>query len=234
MSLLPSFGGAAAVGLAPVLKPIGNLDAGRLLRKTLGLDRFGIDQVREIEWRKSYLWNFKFIQTPNNPVPTKPFVNFIPADTIRETVATLREETFEVPGGVIAIPRKADLRTISLTYYDDEPNTLFNFFRSWYNSILGAGVVVPLSSAVKMVTINRLNSYQEVIGTSAYWVFPKGNLEWEGNSASEASKYSVELIICSEVKWTETSSGTNWKAALQDGYSFLSNASGSLYPKIIK
>jgi len=237
MSLLPAIGGSAAVGLAPILK-LPNLDAGRLIRKALGMDQFGIDQVREIEWRKSYLWNFKFLKTTNSnspsPGPPKPFQDFFPATQLTETIATLRSESFEVPGGTIIVPRKTGPRKLIVTYYDDEYNTLLHYFRDWFKYIADDGLIAPLANCCRLVAVNKLNSYQEVISTSAYWVFPDGDLMWEGTSTSEASSYQIEFVIASEIQYSEVSQNNNWKAALQAGYSFLANGTGGLYSKILK
>jgi hypothetical protein len=123
---------------------------------------------------------------------------------------------------------------VEMTFNDDERNTLFSFFKYWFESISNKGITAPLSKCVKLISINRLNSLTEVVGAGIYWVFPTGDLAWEGNSESSASEYTVRFVIAGEVEWKDTSSTADWKSALQAGYGFLSNSGGGIASKLFR
>lgn len=202
-----------------------NLNADKFLESALGLDEFGIGQLRSVEWSRKYLWSFNFLKLDNNikglQIPPKPFDKFFPCVDIDETRLALEVFNGEAYGTSFRVPQKGSVGTVRITFIDDQKNTLYNFFRNWMGEdILNGGrYVTPLEEAVKAVEVRRVKlaslsdisaevgslvglteqSDNSISDSVRYWVFPEGDITYNGGSTSDTQIYTVNLVIAGEV-----------------------------------
>ena len=198
-----------------------SLNADKFLESALGLDEFGIGQLRSVEWSRKYLWSFNFIQLDNNikglQIPPRPFDKFFPCVDVDETESVLETFSGSAYGKDFRTPLRGGVSTLRITFIDDQKNTLYNFFNNWIKvDILNNGrYVTPLEEAVKAVEIRKvklasLTDYAQEVGnlvgltersdnsindTSKYWVFPEGDITFNGGSTSDTNIYSVNLVV---------------------------------------
>jgi hypothetical protein len=84
-----------------------------------------------------------------------------------------------------------------LTFFDDSNNTILNWLREWINTtILNNGQYVSvLEDSIKPVQILKLNQQRDIIQTTSYYVFPEGQIVYNGDSDSSPQQYSVNFVI---------------------------------------
>jgi len=159
------------------------------------------DQLREIEWGKKYLWDIKFEDAP------EPFDEFFPAADVDESKARLETFTLERYITNIQIPHRTAIRNIRLTFFDDQDNTLVDWLDDWINrkifridsnSGFQISSVASLEESVKLVQLLKFSSDRVSLiegGIISYWVFPEGELIFNGSSSSDAQTYTQNFII---------------------------------------
>jgi len=152
-----------------------------------------LEQLRNIEWGKKYLWDVKFEGAPN------PFDVFFPAADVEETRARLEVFQFERYLDSLRIPlrRNNGLRNLRLTFFDNQDNTLVNWLDDWINRLVFSNgqIVRPVASITKTVTLLKLNAQKEQIEATTYRVFPEGEIVFNGSSSSDPQSYAVNFII---------------------------------------
>lgn len=212
-----------------------------LLESTLGLNEFGIGQLRSVEWSRKYLWSVKFLDEhapgsvfrneplKDNPtfagsqVPDEPFGDFFPAADIDIDESTMRTRSEDGYYGPIEFPEDTDVKSMRLTFMDDQNNTLYKFFKDWINiRITGRRrYTLPITECLKQVEVRKLKLVSigefatglagdlgpgepqgngSIADIDQYWVFPRGAIQYNANSQSETHLYSVELVIAGNVQ----------------------------------
>jgi len=161
------------------------------------------DQIRSIEFGRSYLWDFLIDGAP------PPFDRFFPAIEITETTAVLESRTFEVYGTSIEIPMRGNVRRVEITFVDDEAGTGLNFFTNWIsNEILretarGGITIATLQEASKRIIVEKLNARRETLKQNTYMVFPRTELQFQGNSESGGVIYQIPLVVTGVIQIDE-------------------------------
>ena len=156
-----------------------------------------LDQIRNINWGKKYLWDIKF------PTATPPFDSWFPASDIDVGEAILDTYSIEYYNRAFEVPMMAGQFELRVTFYDDSKFTLYKWLRNWVNNeILNFNQNNPwvsrLEESVKSVHLLKLNDQKEIIEPKAYLVYPKLTLSWEGTSVPDAQQYQVPFIIAGE------------------------------------
>jgi len=156
-----------------------------------------IEQLRQVEWGRKYLWDIKFEKAP------VPFNEFFPAVDVEEDKAVLETFTIEEFMEVFEVPLKSGIKAIRITFLDDANNTLVDWLSDWINrSILNNGKhISTLEKSVKQVTLLKLNSRRESLSGQemSYWVIPKGQITYNGSSSSDPQTYSVTFVIVGQI-----------------------------------
>lgn len=181
----------------------------KILEDKLGLQTFGIGNLRNTEWGKKYLWAVRF----TDPKPSKPFDTYFPATDISIPESSINSFNFEQGQGAFRIPQRTDIREISMTFYDDNKNTLFNWIKTWIaidilndNQFISCikDEHVPVKPngytrvyPVRTIEIQKLNESLEPIEgeVKVYTVYPEGTIEYSGSSSSEAHIYTVTFTV---------------------------------------
>lgn len=156
-----------------------------------------IDQLRQVEWGKKFLWDIKFEDAP------APFDQFFPAIDIEEDKAILEHYQFERLSKAFKVPQKTGVKSLRITFADDADNTLVDWLDDWINRLVlnNDGYVSTLERASKLVTLLKLNSTREELNNQqiSYWVVPEGQVTYNGSSSSDAQSYSVTFVIVGQV-----------------------------------
>jgi hypothetical protein len=149
------------------------------------------NQIRIVEWGKSYLWEVYFPDAP------KPFNRWFPATDVVEPVYRLETKTIESFVTTYEIPLKSSCYGMKISFLDDVNCSLESWFKTWVRStILGGNQFVSaLATAVKTVQINRFANDRSAVASTTYSVFPKGNLDFVGHSESGLVKFDVDFSI---------------------------------------
>jgi len=158
-----------------------------------------INQVRSVEWGKSYNWDLRFTEDQ----PDSPFDEWFPAIDVEEGIASL--ETFMVSDAFLSsyeIPMGTSPRTLRITFIDDAKHTLLSWMEEWVNSVVlnKRDHVSTLEKSVRTVMVRRTTGNGETIenkriGIRSYYVFPKDTISYTGNSSSDLLTYSVTFAI---------------------------------------
>jgi len=156
-----------------------------------------IDQVRDIEWGRGYLWDIKFPEAP------APFDVWFPAVEVRENLSTISSFTLDTVRGPVKIPQASSNQDIEVTFADDVYHTVLNWIVEWQAEMLGddqktgrigATIATASASAREMIVV-KLGLDKEVLKTVSYLVYPEGSVNYQGNSNSEAEQNSVTFVV---------------------------------------
>lgn len=150
-----------------------------------------ITQLRDITWGAKYLWDVRFPEAP------APFSEWFPAVDMDEGTANLESFTVETAVGTFKVPRISSQREISLTFLDDENNTLHDWIADWINTtILGNGSYVStVDVATRKLQVLKLNHQRQTISQKVYRVYPEVRLAFRGGSGNEPQQYTVPFVI---------------------------------------
>jgi len=119
-----------------------------------------INQVREVEFAKSYNWDIKLFNSqqgkPVNPLPT-PFDQWFPAIDVEEDIADLESYTFTRYMNDYKVPYKTNPKEVRITFYDDHNHKLSAWLDTWINKeILNEGnFISTLEDSVKFIQLAR-------------------------------------------------------------------------------
>ena len=150
-----------------------------------------IDQIRSIEWSRSYLWDIRFPDAPS------PFNEWFPAVDIEENTSILNSQEFNAGWTTFKIPYNTTLFDFKITFIDDVNHTLKSWLDNWINKeILSEGKgTKPIKEIVKPVEVIKYNINKEVQSMNRYLVYPEGGIYFNGSSEAEVLTYSVTFII---------------------------------------
>lgn len=158
-----------------------------------------IEQLRRVEWSRSNLWDIRFLDNKDIPVP---FDEWFPAESIEEPIGLINTQQFPLYMTTIEIPIGTGLSDMRITFLDDVDNSLLEWLRDWMNeSMLNNGEYVStLSEIVKKVQIIKLDKKKNEIGNTTYYVFPKNIVTYNGNSQADTNKYTVNFAVVGKLE----------------------------------
>jgi hypothetical protein len=151
------------------------------------------DNIRSVEWGRSYLWDIQFTD-PSLPIP---FNSWFPAKDIEEDYAHIDSHTWDAGINSYKIPQKSQPLNVRITFYDNSNNDLLNWLQDWMNALIlnEYAYVATISTAAKFLQILKLTPDRQTLSTNSYWVYPEGTLTYMGNSESNAISYSQNFVI---------------------------------------
>ena len=174
-----------------------------------------IDVLRNTDWQTQYLWLADFITNG----PTAPFDKFFPASDVTFPMAIVEEASLLTGQSDFYFPIGTKTKDISVTFYDDNKNTMLNYFRDWMEIDIGNGkqfvsglkdnhklakglartcVIQGDNTRVhptRVLQITLLDRYKKKVQTHTYRVFPVGQLDFSGSQASEAKTYTMQFKV---------------------------------------
>lgn len=157
---------------------------------------FTQDQVRQIEWSRSYLWDVKFYDAP------APFNTWFPATDVSIDEGVLESKSFDIFVTSFSIPTRTKEKVLSLTFVDDANHTLIDWITAWMALIVNDSGVLTLEQAKKKIDITRLNNKRKPIKVGStsyvesYGVYPEGTIQFLGGSDdAKVNSYQVKFNI---------------------------------------
>ena len=154
----------------------------------------GLEDIRKVEWSKSWLWDIKI---PDGPPE---FRQWFPATDI--VINNWSLDTYNFAGGTTTfeIPKNSSLYNMRITFVDDIDHHISKWLTGWVDEITEGGNIQTLSECCKKIEVMKLRNRGEVVKgyPKTYWVFPKGSMDYNGNSEAEVHKEEVEFIICGQ------------------------------------
>ena len=163
-----------------------------------------VEQLRTVEWSRSFLWDIKF--TPGSSFTKETdgvdLNVWFPATNVEENLWTLDTHPFNGGNSTYEIPKSTTLFTLKVTWVDDVKLSVNKFLRKWVNTeILGVpGTTACLEKCVKLVELSKLDNKGNVVDFSKYWVYPKGVGMYSGNSDSNNIPGDTDFIIAGTAK----------------------------------
>jgi hypothetical protein len=162
--------------------------------------------IRDLEYRKTYLWDVKFL---NPPLP-KPFESeWFPATSLTDNFYEIQSQNFETVFGSISVPSKYNVGSLDLllTFHDTIDCIVEEWLRSWkafmFPDVKGVpNCVRRLAGLVGKVEVNRLDvKYGKVKNAQrVLYVYPEGNLAYNGTNDSGFDLYSQNFKVVGSKK----------------------------------
>jgi hypothetical protein len=156
-----------------------------------------LDQLRGIEWARSWTWDVQF----EDAGISAPFSKWFPATEVEEGLFNL--EAFPITGGfgTFEVPKSWTLLSLQITFVDSAYLVLEQWLEKWVRTtIFGDGTHVKcLADCVKKVNIAKLDNKREMVCLNSYLVFPVGPLNFSGNSSADITSHQVEFRIVKEL-----------------------------------
>jgi hypothetical protein len=140
-----------------------------------------VEDLRNIAWAKSYLWDARFVEAP------APFDAWFPAHSIEEDLGAIRHTLIQGPLKQYKVPTGSAPLTIRMSFFDDESRTLTSWLSNWIKQIVNCdtGYVQTITEVCRTLQIQWLNSQRMAVRTATYLVFPDdGTLTRSGSSES--------------------------------------------------
>lgn len=155
-----------------------------------------IEQLRSIEWARSWNWAIIFHNAP------PPFNEWFPATSVTENFFAVEKMDFVAGLGNFAIPKSTMFSEIKINVFDggkpgEAKSVIRKWMRAWSSEIcsLSQGYTRTLEEICRDVTIVHYDGKGGNFEASTYKVFPYGNYDWRGTSASEVDAHDFDLII---------------------------------------
>lgn len=171
------------------------------------------DQLRQVEWGRSYLWDIKF-DDPDHPINDPLFSKWFPAITVEEPLAMVKSFDFEAYSSTYSVPRSTDKLMLSITFHDNDQRVLEKWLKAWMFDIHNGQYTKTLQESLRLLRISKLDLHKEEVNNTAYFVFPEGQLVFAGGSDSTPTQFSLTFVICGK----------------KDSYSEQGDAKETIYP----
>ena len=175
-----------------------------------------IDQLREFEPGRTYLWDLNFNFKPfrsaynqsitpgiSSKIPTSSIIAWIPAESLSETAAIVNSADITVGQTGFRFPSGTTAKEVTINFIDDYKSLIFTWLKSWMDDVIlcGGEGVNFLSECVDILTINDLLPNKEIISntTRKYYVYPDGPISNSYSSDSGIKVYSVNFVVVGKV-----------------------------------
>lgn len=176
-----------------------------------------LETVRKVQWSGSWLWDIQFSEGPSGfgEGPS----SWFPAVTVRENIYALETHSFN--GGMInnlELPKNTTPFSLSMTVVDDVWLSVEAWLEHWVNSTIlnGNDAVSFIEDAVKQVNIAKITSYGSLVQLNSYYVYPKGNMDYEGTSDSSVITHEIEFVVAGTISRTHYRDATGHAERIQN------------------
>jgi hypothetical protein len=168
-----------------------------------GLWLKNVECLRTVEWSKSWLWDIRFPDGPGI------FKDWFPATDVEENVWSLADKNWDAGFTSFAIPQRTSFFSLKVTFIDDICLSIEEWLDTWVNEeILGGGKYThTLEDICKEVHVAKLDNKHGLVALNEYYVFPKGELFFSGNSQSGLHSNSIDFVIAGTKNKTKVQHG---------------------------
>ena len=161
-----------------------------------------INDVRKIEFGKTYLWEVMFDENNVNPKLPSYFRKWTPAITVEEELASVESYSAQIYNTTLKFPEGTGAFHVNVTFADDYLGSIRDWLTDWKNStILNSGYcVATIGECSKILHVRKLDTRGRIIKNNAYLVFPEGDTNFNGDSESSVQTTSVTFVVVGTVK----------------------------------
>lgn len=169
-----------------------------------------IEQLRQFEPNRSYLWDLQFAFNPfrngsnaalvpglSGYIPTK-VVAWIPADSLSRVVAVVNSADLTCGQTGFRFPSGSTPKEVSINFIDDYKGSVRDWLETWMEGIClcnGNGVNY-LDACVDILTIYDLYPTKETRKETRLYVYPDGVLQDQYTSETGIKVYSLNFVVC--------------------------------------
>lgn len=182
-----------------------------------------IDQIRNVEWSQSYLWDIHFHDLLGN-LPFH-FKEWFPATDVEEDLAKVESYTFEQYMNSYKVPLKTSPRELKITFVDDINHSISRWLEIWMNdeilnnrmedNIFEPQFISTLTEIVKLVQLVRVSRALTVPGRAS----ASGFLNQAGSliprAAGELLNSAIPVYIASY--WIYPEGELTWVGSSESG-----------------
>lgn len=178
----------------------------------------GIETLRSINYNAQYLWTVNFIGD-NGFGPPKPFDDFFPASDISFPSAISNNHVFEMAQSSFSVPKNSSMRSIDMTFYDDELMSLRKWMTDWIElDIYNNGEYVSgINDSHKIIVKDSFNNSTRSVAPTRhiriafldrfksealvynYRIIPNGEVNITGSQNSDATVFNMKFDIVEEI-----------------------------------
>ena len=163
-----------------------------------------VEQLRLIEWARSFNWAVRFpdYRTPGD------FLEWFPATDVQYNFFWIDKQEFPAGLGSMDFPKSTSISPLTMSIVDGSrrrgPSTnvlqLHKWLKDWGDDMVDLTTgVLTLSEACRPIEIIHYNSVSNLIGKVTYAVFPHGEVNFVGGSESEINKLDLTFSIAGTV-----------------------------------
>lgn len=150
------------------------------------------DQISNINWGRSYLWDIRF---PSAPAP---FNSWFPATDYVDNPLHSNSAVHQFYLKTYKTPQDSATPDIQITFADDVNGSLYKWLSDWYKFIYddrAGGGVACLADSVRPLYVQRLNLNRSPIETKMLYVYPDGSVPDSWSSQSDGKVYTTSFVV---------------------------------------
>ena len=172
-----------------------------------------IDDLRNVEWSRTYLWDIKFGPGNDNdlqPGPPAPFNNWIPASDYSETAHISNTLVLPFYLSQYKFMQTGSNTDIQMSLHDDVYGTMYRWLSDWFRYCLDdSDGVATLQNAYRTLYVIKLDGAKNILKTYTYYVIPEGTITENLNSNSDTKIYNLSVAVVGRLNIEDQTSNYN-------------------------
>ncbi|QIG71456.1 hypothetical protein EVB32_344 [Rhizobium phage RHph_TM39] len=149
-----------------------------------------IDQLREVQWGTTNLWDIRIPSAPS------PFNAWFPAVDITEN--RIFSSSFTTPFFLkqYKFPQNSSTPELQMTFADSVKKSLSTWLQAWHDEIYDdSDGVMCIDDAAREIIVCKLDTKKNIIKSTTYFAYPDGNVQESLNSQADLKLYSVAFNV---------------------------------------
>ena len=162
-----------------------------------------IQDLRGVEFSRSYLWDIKFPASDGKPGAPFPFNEWFPATSVDEPLFEIVSHTIEIGCREYKFPKSKGAISLTITFLDSKDNVLEDWLSDWADGIFpenGSDGVRTLEDSARKCQILKLNIDKTPQKRTIYDLYPEGPAINSFSSSPELKVFTVSFVVVGHVK----------------------------------
>lgn len=162
-------------------KILGNLKKGSVTKNSRKSE---LKKVFSINWGAKYTY---LVKLNNFNTPLSDYL--LPASSVTEVLPDIKTLDLNLqPFQGFSLPDGKGIPVITVTMYDDDTCIIERNLRAWIFDICDGNTINYLNNIVKDLYIHKLDYSRDIVYTSKYKVYPKGDIRVEMSSSDNSAR----------------------------------------------
>lgn len=128
----------------------------------------------------------------------------VPIETIDERISAATDNQINMGHLFYRYPSERGMqKSLSISFYDDAKYRFSRMFQKWMDWSIPPTpehTMKPLSAVQRKVILTRWNyDNKKIVWQRSYFVFPNGELSFQGTGTPDLVKFQIELVVVKEV-----------------------------------